>query len=218
MSNQDHENARSQARAQYESIAEMVAAADMDWDRLEELREERDSYQPEVPDDFPVQPIEGGTDNTATCGECGRAWDDAIPTEYTPAPAARCPFELFHASPEAWAQDNPEDADELQELEETAGDYGDADAARQAIQEDALSVEVRSGWTTPGEELEAEEFAIVLCTGGPAVRIRGEIGSFNEPDRAWLEYQDWFTPWAEYHGEEIDQDVLLTYCREFLGG
>jgi hypothetical protein len=31
-----------------------------------------------------------------TCGECGRSWDDSISTEWTPAPAARCPFEYFH--------------------------------------------------------------------------------------------------------------------------
>lgn len=31
-----------------------------------------------------------------TCGECGRSWDDSIGTEWTPAPAARCPFEYFH--------------------------------------------------------------------------------------------------------------------------
>lgn len=29
----------------------------------------------------------------ATCGQCGRTWDDTIPTSYTPAPSARCPFE-----------------------------------------------------------------------------------------------------------------------------
>ena len=31
-----------------------------------------------------------------TCGHCGRAWDDSIPTHLTPAPAARCPFEYSH--------------------------------------------------------------------------------------------------------------------------
>ncbi|RLE24859.1 MAG: hypothetical protein DRJ50_04055 [Actinobacteria bacterium] len=32
----------------------------------------------------------------ATCGNCGRTWDDSIITSMTPAPAARCPFEYFH--------------------------------------------------------------------------------------------------------------------------
>jgi hypothetical protein len=30
------------------------------------------------------------------CLSCGRAWDDSKPTSYTPAPAARCPFEHWH--------------------------------------------------------------------------------------------------------------------------
>lgn len=29
----------------------------------------------------------------ATCGECGRTWDDALITSLTPAPAGRCPFD-----------------------------------------------------------------------------------------------------------------------------
>lgn len=29
----------------------------------------------------------------ATCGQCGRSWDDSVVTHCTPAPSARCPFE-----------------------------------------------------------------------------------------------------------------------------
>lgn len=51
-----------------------------------------------IPKNFPVQPLRPGQKATdkVTCGVCGRSWDDAIPTEYTPAPSARCPFEAFH--------------------------------------------------------------------------------------------------------------------------
>lgn len=31
-----------------------------------------------------------------TCGACHRTWDDSIATAWTPAPAARCPFEDMH--------------------------------------------------------------------------------------------------------------------------
>jgi hypothetical protein len=51
-----------------------------------------------IPNDFPVKPI-GPKDyakDRCTCGTCGLSWDDAIPTTYTPAPSARCPFESFH--------------------------------------------------------------------------------------------------------------------------
>jgi hypothetical protein len=75
---------------------------------------------------------------------------------------------------------------------------------------------------------EAEEFNILLATGGPAVRIVGELDQ-GEPSRAWLEVQDWFTPWTEYVGttsksdpgmleNQASQDVLLTYARQFYFG
>jgi hypothetical protein len=34
--------------------------------------------------------------NPATCGTCGRTWEDGVPTSVTPAPSARCPFEYEH--------------------------------------------------------------------------------------------------------------------------
>lgn len=60
------------------------------------------SGRPEVPEDWPVRPVNISTyapDHKAviaTCGECGRSWDDSIVTSMTPAPSARCPFEAFH--------------------------------------------------------------------------------------------------------------------------
>jgi len=57
-------------------------------------------WMPDVPADFPVQPVTSAIPEqpytVATCGTCGRSWDDALVTSYTPAPAARCPFEAFH--------------------------------------------------------------------------------------------------------------------------
>ena len=32
----------------------------------------------------------------ATCGTCGRSWNDALITDRTPVPSARCPFEYIH--------------------------------------------------------------------------------------------------------------------------
>lgn len=167
-------HAESQARAQFESIAAMVTAAECDFDRLEELREERAEFIRERMTD---------TDCNQACAE----------HEYT----------LEHA----------EDASELAELEAAAGEYDSQEAAEAAIQEDPLSVEVRSAWQTVGEELEASEFCILLCTGGPAVRILGELDEHNEPSRAWLEYQDWGTPWTQYF--DADQSTLLDYARRF---
>lgn len=93
---------------------------------------------------------------------------------------------------------NPGKADEI------ADEYHDADKARKAIEESPLSVEVRSGWVSAfgsGEgfehEFEPVEYNILLCTGGPAVRIIGTLGRYSEPDTARIEYQNWGTPWTE---------------------
>jgi hypothetical protein len=112
-----------------------------------------------------------------------------------------------------WANENEDDAEELKELEEAAGKCKDEDDARTRIEEDALSVEVRSGWVSLGEEMTADEFCILLTTGGPAVRIRGELDEHAEPYRAWLEVQDWGKPWTQYF--PADQDTLLAYARCF---
>ena len=115
-------------------------------------------------------------------------------------------------------QQCPNEAKRLDELEALAGDVASEDEARERIQNDALSVEVRSGWKLIGydNDFEAEEFKILLCTGGPAVQIRGELGN-GEPSDAWIEYQGWGTPWTKADGV-IDSDTLLKYCREFYFG
>lgn len=93
-------------------------------------------------------------------------------------------------------------------------DYLTPEQAADRIQEDPLEVSVRSGWYQPGsEDNDPAEFYILLCTGGPACRIRGELDHHGAPDRAWLEFQDWGTPWTQYF--DADQDQLLTYCRQF---
>lgn len=115
----------------------------------------------------------------------------------------------------ALAEWDEENGEELEELTRMAGECESREDAEQRIQEDPLSLEVRSGWTVIGEPLAAEEFNILLATGGPAVRIVGEL-SGDEPSRAWLEVQDWFTPWTQYFG--ASQEVLLTYARCFYFG
>jgi len=108
---------------------------------------------------------------------------------------------------------------ELAELETAAGDCEDQEQAQERLQEDPLSVEVRSDWHSPGDEESAKpsEFCILLCTGGPAVRIRGDLDEYGQPDRAYIQYQDWGTPWTDYVGHG-HADELLTYCQQFYFG
>jgi hypothetical protein len=93
--------------------------------------------------------------------------------------------------------------------------------ASEAIQDDPLSVQVRSGWTAPGYPMEAAEYEILLCTGGPAVRIVGTLDQWmgeSEPDTATLEHQNWGTPWTDAPIERDDEQTLLTYARQFYFG
>lgn len=178
------DNAENQAKSQLESIREMLAAVSVDYDRLEELREE----------------LEVLKDND----EEARTYPDADEESTAGARVALA----------SWLEENGE---ELAELEAAAGDCTSEDDARQRIQEDPLSVQIRSGWYSPGETPEPEEFEILLCTGGPAVRIIGELDEYKEPSRAWLEYQDRGTPWQSYY-EEGGFDALVEYANHFYFG
>lgn len=100
----------------------------------------------------------------------------------------------------------------------TFDDYHSESDAEQRIQEDPLSVQVRSGWVNPVEDMTAEEFEILLTTGGPALRIIGDLGQWHEPSSARLEYQDWGTPWEEYIVTGSDHTALIEYASRFWFG
>jgi hypothetical protein len=99
---------------------------------------------------------------------------------------------------------------------EAIDDVTTEEEARECIHELPLSVEVRSGWVNQGEEMVAEEFNILLTTGGPAIRIMGELDASGSPSRAWIQYSDWGTPWANYFGPDHDPVALLGFSRQFF--
>lgn len=94
--------------------------------------------------------------------------------------------------------------------------------AEQAIRDDPLSIQVRTDWhdvVAAPDETPATEFNILLCTGGPAVRLIGELTTYGEPDSVRVEVQDWGTPWTELRGlTEEEEAALLSYCRVFYSG
>ena len=102
---------------------------------------------------------------------------------------------------------------------EQSGDEEAADSAREAATESVLSVEVRDGWRTPGSDsLGPEEFLILLATGGPAARIVGELGEYNQPERIRVQWQDWFTPWTDLATVEADDEALTAFAAQFYFG
>lgn len=102
---------------------------------------------------------------------------------------------------------------------EERAEYHDEEAAKENITDDCYGTQVRSDWVTPGEAFEAVEYTLLPAGGGPALRMIGDLGEFNQPDSAHLEYQDWFTPWEEFIVEEDeDREALLKYASQFYFG
>ena len=122
---------------------------------------------------------------------------------------------MEHSAQQAQAQ-----FDSIKEMIENLKNTDYSDEARQAIDEDPLEISVRSDWHTPGSvEDKPSEYKILLCTGGPAVRIIGELNEYQEPDNARLQHQDWGTPWTDFFPEDDNaEDILLEYARCFYFG
>lgn len=166
------------------SIAELVAALECDYERLSELRDEREELQ------------------------------KAYEAQFTDPDAEIVGAEVLAE----WDWNNGAALAELTAAATVDGDLQvDAEAVRDRILESPLSVQVRGGWREPSMDSDsAEEFEILLSTGGPALRIMGELDQ-GQPCRAWLEYQDWGTGWTVLSGE-IDHATLLTFCQCFYFG
>jgi hypothetical protein len=103
------------------------------------------------------------------------------------------------------------------------GEVGeDEESARQRIDESALCVEVRSEWHAPGhDDTGPVEYTILLTTGGPALRIYGQLGVHGEPDEdPMLQWQDWGTPWTDWGPEDASdyKDTLRTFASQFYFG
>ena len=81
--------------------------------RIEELRDEiaaaeiseENGAEPQFDDDCKTR------EEIATCGTCGKSWNDALITGSTPAPSGRCPYESSH-----------DEIEELKALESLAND------------------------------------------------------------------------------------------------
>lgn len=123
-------------------------------------------------------------------------------------------------------QCDDEELDELQDAvatnieDETCSPDGfefDEDDARERIQEDPLEITVRSDWVSTSDEMKPSEYCILLTTGGPAVRIIGDLED-GEATSAKLQTQEWGTPWTDYESSSEEDEDLLTYASNFYFG
>lgn len=128
------------------------------------------------------------------------------------------------ANAKAWLESIKELTGELKAARNERLGYDRAEAAEQAeqaIHESALSVECRGDWYSPGGDGDTgkpAEYKILLATGGPALRLIGDLTEHGEPETARLEHQDWGTPWTRFMTNADDEDVMLTFARCFYFG
>ena len=105
-------------------------------------------------------------------------------------------------------------------LKDAGDDDKKRDDAQQTIDESILECAIRLGWHQIGKPEDADkEFMLLLCTGGPAVRVRGELDQYNNPENVVIEHQDWFTLWQEFTGlTDVEEKALLNYACQFYFG
>ena len=91
-----------------------------------------------------------------------------------------------------------------------------ADRIDELVRQEPLEVATRSQWANFQDEFESSDFKILLCTGGPAVRIFGSCeGGY--PSDIELQHQDWFTPWETVHSLSDNQkDAMEWFCNFFV--
>ena len=84
--------------------------------------------------------------------------------------------------------------------------------------EEALSVEFRSGWHSSTEDMQPEEFKILLSWGGPACQIIGKLNEYREPTDIEIQYQDWGTCWEslQLNSHYADKSPNITSDYEAL--
>tara|TARA_Y100001972_G_scaffold82524_1_gene100451 strand:+ start:39 stop:455 length:417 start_codon:yes stop_codon:yes gene_type:complete len=103
---------------------------------------------------------------------------------------------------------NPTTIEQQEEIEQT----------KESILNSALSIQVRSGWTSLNESFQPQEFNILLSWGGPALRIIGDLNEYKEPENPVLQFQDWFTRWEDLKINSQQYDALVWYCSQFYFG
>lgn len=92
------------------------------------------------------------------------------------------------------------------------------DATLAAIEELPLETSVRcTSWSTRYDDLLADEYRILLCTGGPAVQITGDYDPDDGPVNAHIQYQDWFRPWRAMPSTTEQDHALLRFANMIVG-
>lgn len=106
----------------------------------------------------------------------------------------------------------PENIDSANERSELARDY---------ITNSALSVEVKSGWQSLGEQLTQQAFRLCFTTGGPSLYLQGELDRYEEPVDVGMycgDWGEWGQLFVDKRGVDISEPVLAWVATCFYFG
>lgn len=144
----------------------------------------------------------------------------------TEAQAMTDNYEHARGNAKGWFEELREVYKEYAALHEADAPFAEIEALQERVQEMPLSVEVRSPWYVPGakaEDTKPAEYNILLTTGGPALRVWGELDNYGQPDSAQLQMQDWGLPWREVWPCELAEmdearATLMWFASQFYFG
>jgi len=234
--------AQNQAAAQYESIVAMLAAVEVDFDRLEELtdlsRKPRFVAGWNLPGYMPdSEPATFDDIDDAIAYVVDQMLEEVDVVVFVGHATEACDLLeqvdcIQHGEPSAFSttvhgmaywvaqdgtmldEEGPDAVEELAELEEQAGEYESFDDVEEAINNNALSIEFRSGWGDDKEGMTAEEYRVVLCTGGPHVELQGDLNRYGEPESVRVLYKGWGESGELY---SFNRDAVMAYVSRIIG-
>ena len=97
--------------------------------------------------------------------------------------------------------------------------YSEDENIIEEIYDFPLSICVRTDWIDLGNSESTDntyaEYQILLCTGGPAVKIEGTLDE-GSPDDADLYYCDWGTSWTPYPLDLEGRKLLLQFAQTLV--
>lgn len=103
-------------------------------------------------------------------------------------------------------------AGEVESVVIDGDEYTDADRITDRVWESVLSAEVRDGWRNVGAKSNgAEEFRILLSTGGPACQIIGDLND-GSPENVRIQHRDWGTHWTNLATSNEENLALAWFC------
>lgn len=80
-----------------------------------------------------------------------------------------------------------------------------------SLDTDGARCEVGEGYDEPSDAyydpLDIEmvrQVKVLLCTGGPAVRLVGELNRYGGIANSWIEHQDWYEGWERLDGVDTE--------------